>query len=71
GGARALTGTSAAAPVVTGAVALLWSLFPRASAEAVRDAVTRPRPPARRTSVVPPLLDAAYAYDVLREASIG
>ncbi|WP_017236479.1 S8 family peptidase [Streptomyces sp. SS] len=71
GAARAVTGTSAAAPVVTGAVALLWSLFPGASAEAVRDAITRPRPPARRTSVVPPLLDAAYAYDVLREASVG
>ncbi|WP_257002491.1 S8 family serine peptidase [Streptomyces sp. WZ.A104] len=66
---RGLSGTSAAAPVVTGAVALLWSLFPGASAEAVRDAVTRPRPPARRTSVVPPLLDAAYAYDVLRDVS--
>ncbi|MEU0950155.1 S8 family serine peptidase [Streptomyces canus] len=62
---RGLSGTSAAAPVVTGAVALLWSLFPGASAEAVRDAVTKPRPPARRTSVVPPLLDAAYAYELL------
>ncbi|WP_436844439.1 hypothetical protein [Streptomyces canus] len=46
-------------------MALLWSLFPGASAEAVRDAVTKPRPPARRTSVVPPLLDAAYAYELL------
>ncbi|MFJ4368910.1 S8 family serine peptidase [Streptomyces chartreusis] len=64
-----LSGTSAAAPVVTGAVALLWSLFPGASAEAVRDAVTRPRSPARRPSVVPPLLDAAYAYEVLRDVS--
>ncbi|MEU7647197.1 S8 family serine peptidase [Streptomyces huasconensis] len=63
---RGLSGTSAAAPVVTGAVALLWSLCPGAAAAAVRDAVTRPRPPQRRTSVVPPLLDAAYAYDVLR-----
>ncbi len=63
---RGLSGTSAAAPVVTGAVALLWSLCPGAAATAVRDAVTRPRPPQRRTSVVPPPLDAAYAYDVLR-----
>ncbi|WP_345662300.1 S8 family serine peptidase [Streptomyces venetus] len=67
---RGLSGTSAAAPVVTGAVALLWSLFPGARAAAVRDAVTRPRPPARRTSVVPPPLDAAYAYDVLRDLSV-
>ncbi|MFE0421988.1 S8 family serine peptidase [Streptomyces sp. NPDC058953] len=65
----ALTGTSAAAPVVTGTVALLWSLFPGAPAEAVRYAVTRVRPPGRRPSVVPPPLDAAYAYDVLRDLS--
>ncbi|MEU0987394.1 S8/S53 family peptidase [Streptomyces sp. NPDC005953] len=64
-----LSGTSAAAPVVTGAVALLWSLFPGARAHAVRDAITQVRPPARRTSVVPPLLDASYAYDVLRATS--
>lgn len=68
---RGLCGASAAAPVVTGAVALLWSLFPGAGAAAVRDAVTRPRPPAHRTTVVPPLLDAAYAYAVLRDVSAG
>ncbi|MET8830442.1 S8 family serine peptidase [Streptomyces sp. NPDC004610] len=67
---RGLSGTSAAAPVVTGAVALLWSLFPHACAPAVRDAVTTPRPPARRPSVVPPHLDAAHAYEVLRTASV-
>ncbi|MFE5854275.1 S8 family serine peptidase [Streptomyces sp. NPDC056500] len=66
---RGLSGTSAAAPVVTGAVALLWSLFPGACAHAVRDAITQARLPARRTSVVPPLLDASYAYDVLRTIS--
>lgn len=63
-----LTGSSAAAPAVTGAVALLWSLFPAASAGAVRYAITRVRPPGARTSVVPPPLDPGYAYGVLRAA---
>ena len=56
-----LGGTSAAAPFVTGAIALLWSAFPTASAADVRWAVatTAGR---RRTTVVPPLLDAWSAY---------
>jgi subtilisin family serine protease len=59
-----LSGTSAAAPFVTGAVALLWSEFPGASAAAVRTAVTQPAPGLRR-SVVPPLLDAWQAHQSL------
>lgn len=53
-----LSGTSAAAPFVTGAVALVWSARPRASAAAVRSAITRDRAGRRRSAVVPPLLDA-------------
>jgi hypothetical protein len=53
-----------AAPFVTGTVALLWSEFPRASAATVRAAVTGARG-MRRTTVVPPLLDAWAAYEVL------
>ncbi|MFJ7200016.1 MULTISPECIES: S8 family serine peptidase [unclassified Streptomyces] len=62
GGTATMSGTSAAAPFVTGAVALLWSLFPRASAAEVRYAITGPRV---RRSVVPPLLDAAAAHRTL------
>jgi len=55
-----LGGTSVAAPFVTGAIALLWSEFPRASAGRIKFAVTRASE--RRASVVPPLLDAEAAY---------
>lgn len=58
-------GTSAAAPFVTGAIALLWSLFPNATSAQVKMAVTQAYTP-RRTTVVPPLLDAWAAYQVMK-----
>ena len=54
-------GTSAAAPFVTGAIALLWSEFPRADASQIKLAVAQPRS-ARRRAIAPPLLDAWAAY---------
>jgi subtilisin family serine protease len=57
-------GTSAAAPFVTGTVALLWSAFPAATAAEIKVAVTHASA-ARRTAVVPPLLDAWAAYQRL------
>jgi subtilisin family serine protease len=57
-------GTSAAAPFVTGTVALLWSAFPTASAVEIKRAVTGASPVPRRT-IVPPLLNAWAAYQVL------
>lgn len=59
-----LGGTSVAVPFVTGTIALLWSEFPAASAAQVQLAVTQASAP-RRSSVVPPLLDAAAAYQAL------
>lgn len=56
-----MTGTSVAAPLVTGTIALIWTAFPRASAAAVKAAVVPP-PGQRRRSLVPPLLDAERAY---------
>jgi subtilisin family serine protease len=54
-------GTSAAAPFVTGAMALLWSEFPGASAAQIKLAVTQAGMP-RRGTIAPPVLDAWAAY---------
>jgi subtilisin family serine protease len=55
------SGTSVAAPFVTGTVALLWSEFPTASAAELLLAVRGTRKPNRMT-IVPPLLDAWATY---------
>jgi subtilisin family serine protease len=60
-------GTSAAAPFVSGAIALVWSAFPAATAARIRMAVTQVSA-LRRVSVVPPLLDAWKAYQFMRTA---
>lgn len=62
------SGTSVAAPYVTGAAALIWSAFPAATAVDVRLALTHARAAPRR-SVVPPLLDAWDAYRSLLHAN--
>jgi subtilisin family serine protease len=63
-------GTSVATPFVTGAIALLWSAFPRATAAQVKFAVMQAYAP-RRASVVPPLLNAWGAYQFLRAAQMS
>jgi subtilisin family serine protease len=59
-----LGGTSVAVPFVTGAIALLWSEFPSATAAQIKLAITQATT-LRRASIVPPLLDAAAAYQIL------
>jgi subtilisin family serine protease len=59
-------GTSVAAPFVTGAAALLWSVFPGAAAVEVKHALLSSLGGRRRT-VTPALLDAWRAYGVLSE----
>jgi subtilisin family serine protease len=65
-----LGGTSVATPFVTGAIALLWSAFPMATAAKVRFALTEAYAP-RRTSVVPPLLNAWAAYQFMEAAQMS
>lgn len=62
------SGTSAAAPFVTGAIALVWSEFPNANAARIKLAVTQASL-VRRNSVVPPLLDAWGAYQGMKARS--
>jgi len=57
-------GTSVAAPFVTGAIALLWSVFPSATAAQVKHALLTST--SRRASVVPPLMNATAAYQYLQ-----
>lgn len=65
GGGRESTfgGTSIAAPYVTGTVALLWSLFPKANAQQIKLAVTSATP--RRAGLVAPVLNAWTAHQTL------
>ena len=61
-------GTSVAAPFVTGAIALLWSEFPGASAARIKLAVTQAGGRPRRT-IAPRLLDAWAAYEAMSISS--
>ena len=66
GGTLTLAGTSVATAFVTGAAALLWSLFPKASATQVRLALLQASA-SRRTTVIPPLLNAWRAYELISQ----
>lgn len=57
-------GTSIATPFVTGAAALLWSLFPMAAGAEIRAALLLAGA-GRRRSVIPPLLNAWHAFEIL------
>ena len=56
-------GTSAAAPFVTGAIALLWSEFPKTAAAQIKLAITQAGKP--RRTIAPPLLNAWAAYETM------
>jgi subtilisin family serine protease len=67
---RILRGTSVAAPLVTGAIALAWSEFPKATGADVRRAFMSAHTRGRGT-VTPPLLDAWAAYQLLSAIHSG
>jgi subtilisin family serine protease len=59
-----LGGTSVAAPFVTGAIALIWSLFPAASGAEIRLTLSQAHA-RKRATVTPPLLNAWAAYQAM------
>jgi subtilisin family serine protease len=64
-----LGGTSVAAPFVTGAIALIWSLIPVASGAELRLAILQAHARARAT-VTPPLLNAWTAYQACSQLTM-
>lgn len=60
GSTTMLGGTSVAAPFVTGTIALLWSVFPQASAAEIKSALIQTK--GSRRTIVPPLLNACTSY---------
>ncbi|RAJ05024.1 subtilase family protein [Chitinophaga skermanii] len=59
GGHTALSGTSVAAPFVTGSISLLWSLYPEAKAGDIHAAFTKSQ--AGKRGIIPPLLNVAQS----------
>ena len=62
-----MSGTSFAAPFVTGALALLQSIFTQASAVAIKYVVTRNELDHRKRSTIPSMLNAENAYFTLKK----
>jgi subtilisin family serine protease len=62
------SGTSFAAPFVTGAIALLWSIFPTVTAAQIKHAIiSSVAVRNHRTSIIPPLLNAQAAQRSLKD----
>ena len=61
-----VSGTSLAAPFVTGAIALLMSIFTNASVAHVMRSIMGDSFPGYRRTVIPPLLNSALAWDLLK-----
>jgi subtilisin family serine protease len=59
------SGTSVAAPFVTGVIALLWSMFPDATAQQIRRAILQPGQ--SRKSIVPPMLNADMSLRAIQQ----
>jgi len=70
GGYTTLSGTSFAAPFVTGTIALLWSIFPDLSAANILQSIIMINERNTRRSIIPPLLNVRQAYDKLKSFKI-
>lgn len=65
-----MSGTSFSAPFVTGAIALLWSIFAKATAERIKYSVIRSASiQRRRPSIIPPLLNTEEAFKIMRSTA--
>jgi subtilisin family serine protease len=64
-----MTGSSVAAPFVSGAIALLWSIFPNASSTEIKYSIMKGVLSGRR-SIIPPLLNAEAAKRLLKSKQI-
>jgi subtilisin family serine protease len=64
-----MSGTSFAAPFVTGGIALLWSIFPNATPAAIIHSITTGTSFKRR-SIIPPLLNVEAAWNKLKNSLI-
>jgi subtilisin family serine protease len=63
GGYTTASGTSIAAPFVTGTLALLWSIYPKKTASDLKFSILSQS----RRSIIPPLLDAYSAFQTLNK----
>jgi subtilisin family serine protease len=61
-----MSGTSFAAPFVTGALALLWSLFTNYDASVIKYSLINVASSYKHRSVIPPLLNAESAWKLLK-----
>ena len=62
-----MSGTSFAAPFVTGGLALLWSVFPNATPSVIKNSIITGLSSKRR-SIVPPLLNVEAAWNKLKNS---
>ncbi|MDN5867083.1 MAG: S8 family serine peptidase [Candidatus Nitrosocosmicus sp.] len=66
GGYISLSGTSVATSFVTGAIALLWSLFPDITAAELIQSIRQTNHQGRKLTILPPLLNIRDSYYYLR-----
>lgn len=67
GGYISLSGTSVATSFVTGAIALLWSLFPDITAAVLIQSIRQTNRRGRKLTILPPLLNIENSYHYLRK----